>query len=150
MKRKTFNIITIIFAIVYALILILGNVYYVSLPVAVVPGSYAEEFANSKMLRQIDVADSERGYFDWRYELFKYNTTDNNNLSLEQYNGSSKNLVIPAEIDGHMVTRLGKDFFAGLNLSSIYLPVTMISIDAEPVKGLKVYCDKDSVFYKDN
>ena len=150
MKRKTFNILTIIFAIVYALILILGNVYYVSLPVAVVPGSYAEEFANSKMLKKIDVADSERGYFDWRYELFKYNTTDQNNLSIEQYTGSSKDLVIPAEIDGHMVTKIGKDFFAGLNLNSIYLPVTIISIDAEPVKGLKVYCDKDSVFYKDN
>ena len=150
MNRKTFNIVTIIIAVVYALILILGNVYYRSMPVAVMPGSYADQYADKKLLHKVDVSDSEKGYFDWRYELFEYNTTDNNNLSLERYTGSSRDLVIPAEIKGHMVTRLGKDFFKDQTLNSIYLPVTIISIDAEPVKGLKVYCDKDSIFYRDN
>ena len=150
MNRKTFNVITIIFAVIYALVLILGNVFYASLPVAVMPGSYAEQFADKKLLKKVDVSESEKGYFDWRYEEFDYNTTDQNNLSIERYTGKSTDLVIPAQINGHMVTRIGKDFFNGLSVRSLYLPVTIIAIDAEPVKGIKIYCDKDSIFYKDN
>lgn len=150
MNRKTFNVITIILAVIYALVLILGNVFYASLPVAVMPGSYAEQFADKKLLKKVDVSEAEKGYFDWRYEEFDYNTTDQNNLSIERYTGKSTDLVIPAQINGQMVTRIGKDFFNGLSVRSLYLPVTIIAIDAEPVKGIKIYCDKDSIFYKDN
>ncbi|MBR0148061.1 MAG: hypothetical protein IJM23_02570 [Lachnospiraceae bacterium] len=150
MNRKTFNITTIIFAIVYVAVLIFGNVKYASVPVAVEPGSYADQFAADKHLKKIDIADSEKGYFDWRYEQFEYNTIDNNDISIERYTGISKDLVIPSEIEGHKVTGIGKDFFNGLGLSSVYLPVTVAAIDAEPVKGIKIYCDKDSAFYKEN
>lgn len=147
MKRTTFNIITAIFAIIYIGSLVLGNVFYTSIPIAAEPGSYAEQFATEHMLHQINVADTEKKYLDFRYETFDYNTTEHDTLSLERYNGISKDLMIPAFINGVMVTTIGENFFDGLDVESLIFPETVVEIKAEPTKEVTIYCDKDSQFY---
>lgn len=147
MRRTTFNIITIIFAIIYIGSLVLGNVFYTSIPIATEPGSYADQFATEKMLYQISVADTEKKYLDLRYETFDYNTTERDTLSIERYQGVSKDLMIPAFIGGVMVTTIGEHFFDGLELDSLILPETVVEIKAEPTDTITIYCDKDSQFY---
>ncbi len=150
MKRSHFNIITAILAVVYIGMLILGNVIYTAIPVATVPGSYAEKFAKDNMLHQINVPDSEKKFFDFRYENFDYNTTDQDTLSIENYSGKSKDLMIPGFINGKMVTAIGEHFFDNLDIDSIYLPETIVEILAEPNDKITVYCKKDCPFYSLN
>ena len=147
MKRSVFNVITAILAVVYIGTLILGNVFYTSIPVATLPGSYAEKFAEENMLHKIDVPDSEKKFFDFRYENFDYNTTDKDTLCIEKYSGKSNELMIPGFIGGKMVTAIGEHFFDDLYITSLYLPETIVEIHAEPTDKVTIYCDKDSPFY---
>ena len=150
MKRSHFNIITGIIAIVYISILVLGNVFYRGVPIATIPGSYANKFADEKMLKQVEIPDSMRKFLNLKYETFEYNTTNKDTLSLEKYNGISRELVIPGFINGVMVTAIGSDFFKESKVDSIYLPETIVEINAEPDNEVTIYCDKDSSFYEFN
>ncbi|MBO4901492.1 MAG: hypothetical protein J5518_01675 [Lachnospiraceae bacterium] len=150
MKRAAFNVVTIILAIVYIGLLIVGNVFYRSIPIATAPGSYAERFAQENMLHQINVPDSEKKFLDFRYENFDYNTTDKGTISIESYAGKSEDLMIPAFIGETMVTTIGEHFFDNLDIESLYLPETIVEIKAEPTKKVILYCDKDAPFYKRN
>lgn len=150
MKRSHFNIIIGIIAIVYIAILVLGNVFYRGIPIATVPGSYANKFADEKMLKQVEIPDSTKKFLDLKYETFEYNTTDRNTLSIERYNGISRELVIPGYINGVMVTAIGSDFFKESKVDCIYLPETIVEINAVPDNEVTIYCDKDSGFYELN
>lgn len=149
MKRLHFNIITSIIAIVFIAILVAGNMFFEYSTVATVPGSYAEQFANKKGLKQIEVADSIKGMMDIRYETFEYNTTAQGTLSLEKYNGINKDLMLPEYINGVRVTEIGENFFTNECLNSVYIPETINKIRANPNGNIILYCDKDSQFYKD-
>ena len=67
-NRITLNIFIVIAAAVYAVIMILGNVQTVRVGLAVVEGSYAEEYAEENKLETATISDSEQKYFDLRYE----------------------------------------------------------------------------------
>ena len=75
MKRTKFNLAVLLVAVVYFIILVIGNVTVSSVGVAAVEGSHAYKFAKNKNLPLIELADSEKGYLDQRYELFEYNET---------------------------------------------------------------------------
>ena len=150
MKRSVFNIVTAIIAVVYIGLLVVGNVFYASIPVETVPGSYAEQFANEHHLKQIHMPDSVRHLVDARYENIYFNTTSQGTLSAENYYGQSKDLTIPKYHQGITVTEIGEDFFSGTDLKSVYIPQTIDDIKAKPTKKVILYCDKDSGFYKKN
>ncbi len=150
MKRSVFNVITAILAVTYIVCLVLGNVFYSAIPVATLPGSYAEKFAEEKMLHKIDVPDSEKRFLDFRYENFDYNTTDKDTLCIERYKGLSRDLMIPGFIGGKMVTSIGENFFEGLDVDCLYIPETIVEILADPTDKVTLYCDKDSPFYEYN
>ena len=51
-------------------------------------------------------------------------------LLISGYEGSSRELTIPAEIDGHPVRAIGEEAFAESQLSRVSLPNSLISIGA--------------------
>ena len=150
MKRSAFNIIVAIFAIIYVGVIALGNVFVAKVPVATIPGSYAEIFANEKKLEQASVPDSMKNLLDLKYETFEYNVTDLGTISIEKYNGISSDLVLPETIEGVVVTKIGENFFNDLKASSVYFPRKINEVAAEPTKAVKIICDKDNAFYKEN
>ena len=115
-KNRIFlNIIIIVIAIIFSIILVIGNVGRAVSNVAVVPGSYAEEYAEKNRLNVVKLADSQQIFFDQRYETFDYEVENDDTITLERYSGSSINLVIPAFIDGRLVTSLSEDFMKSLS-----------------------------------
>ena len=78
---------------------------------------------------------------------FEY-TLNDNIITITQYNGADKDIVIPEKIDGKSVKLIGKDafkLFSGLN--SIKIPGSVTSIDDGAFTGLekiKYYVDKGS------
>lgn len=150
MKRVAFNIIVSVFAVIYVAVIAFGNISYEKLHVATVPGSYGETFADEKKLEKDNVPDSIKNALDFRYETFEHNDTDLGTISIEKYNGISSELTLPRTIGGVEVTRIGENFFKDLKANSVYIPSTINEIAAEPVKSIKLVCDKDGVFYQDN
>lgn len=149
--QSKFNIITIITAIAYILVMLWMNVGYLALPVATVPGSYADQYAKDHYLPNKEIAASDQIYLDLRYEHFDYNTNDDDGLTIEGYQGESQKVVVPYVIDGKMVTRIGENFFAGNPaVKEVYLPVTVNAIEGEVAKDVTIYTDKDSSVYKEN
>ena len=148
MKNKRIiglNIFVIITAIIYALIMILGNVKVVKASVATIAGSYGEQYATEYKLNQISLADSQQVYFDQRYEIFDYNI-NNGNIVLEKYEGKSSELVIPASIEGIKVTTLGEDFISSLDtVKSIYVSENIAEILGNAETDVTIYCPEESV-----
>lgn len=150
MKRTKFNLTVLLIAAVYFIILVIGNVTVSSVGVAAVEGSYAYKFAKNKNLPLVELADSEKGYLDQRYELFEYNEVDGG-LCLESYKGENTDLVIPASIDGKKVVELGEQFFDNASeLRSIYVSSTLKEISASVDEELIVYCEEGSPIWNQN
>ena len=143
------NVIIIIVAVIYALVLILGNVYVTKATVATIDGSYGNKYAKSHHLNQVELTDDMLQYFDERYETFEFNIKGNH-LELLGYEGISKKLVIPSRINTIPVTTLTEDFMKSIdNVETIYIPDSVKSIDGEARDSVTIYCASSSEFYKE-
>lgn len=142
------NMFVIIAAIAFAGVLIFGNVGRVAANVAVIPGSYGEEYANKNNLNIIELADSEKEYFDLRYETFDY-SVENGVIVVEGYTGTSSDLVIPALIHGSTVTTIGKDFTGNIpQVKNLFIPPTVSEIQADVDESIIIHCYEDTPVYK--
>jgi len=142
------NIFVIIAAIVFAGVLIFGNVERVAANVAVIPGSYGEEYANKNNLNIIQLADSEKEYFDLRYETFDY-SMENGAIVVEGYTGTSSDLVIPALINGTTVTTIGKDFIGTIpQVKNLFIPPTITEIQTDVDESIIIHCYEDTPVYE--
>lgn len=54
---------------------------------------------------------------------------ENGEITILSYTDSDKNPIVPAEIDGHPVTKIGESAFSGTNILSITLPDSVKEID---------------------
>lgn len=60
---------------------------------------------------------------------FRYTVKDDGTAEISSYNGKSKSVTIPGEIDGKSVTSIGAAAFSGCEkLSSVTLPKSLIRI----------------------
>ncbi len=142
------NIFVIIAAIAFAGVLIFGNVGRVAANVAVIPGSYGEEYANKNKLNIVELADSEKSYFDQRYETFDY-SVENGSIVVEGYTGASSDLVIPAAINGATVTAIGKEFTSTISqVKNLFIPPTVTEIQADVDESIIIHCYEDTPVYK--
>jgi hypothetical protein len=60
---------------------------------------------------------------------FTYTTTAANTLIITGYSGGAGVVAIPATIDGMMVTEIGTNAFAGMEVTSVTMSTNVISID---------------------
>ena len=142
------NIFVIIAGAIFALVLIIGNVGRISASVAVVPGSYGEQYAQKNNLKVVELADSEKGYFDERYETFDY-MVNGDEIIVENYKGVSSDLVIPALIEGKAVTVLGENFVGGLNgVKNLFIPPTVTDIQGDVDENITIHCYEDTIVYE--
>ncbi len=149
-KQLVLSIIILLIAAIYTGVLILGNVGVAKSNVAVISGSYGEQFAKANKLRVVELPDSMKEYFDQRYELFDYNI-DGGMIRLERYEGKSRELVIPAKIDGYSVTTISGNMLSGLSaVEKMYISTSIRTIDGDPVQKPIICCTEDSYFYKEN
>lgn len=149
-KIAVVNIFIVIIAIIYAAVLMLGNVKTVKTSVAVKDGSYAQEYANEHKLNQVSLADTQEKYFDLRYEEFSYNI-DGSDIVIEKYDGKSTELVIPKTILGKNVTTLSDEFMKSLDgVKKIIIPNSVKNIEGEAITNVTICCENDNSFYKEN
>lgn len=139
--QTKFNISMAVIIVVYALLLIITNVGYTSVPVATVSGSYASNFANEKHLENLSLADTQKMYFDIRYEDFDYNIKDDGTLIIEGYKGQSSSLIIPGIIDGKIVTELGDMLFENTSVKDIYVAPTVSALPEKTVDSVVIHAD---------
>lgn len=59
---------------------------------------------------------------------FTYTEIRSGELRLDSYSGSADKLYIPRTINGRKVVEIGKNCFAGSNMSEVYLPATVKSV----------------------
>lgn len=63
---------------------------------------------------------------------FGYITNSDNTAEIWNYSGTQTDVVIPSEIDGYTVTKIGYPAFGGnSNIKSVFIPDTVIDIRAE-------------------
>ena len=146
-NRLRINIFILITAILFVIVLVISNVGVASVKMATVPGSYGETYAKSHHIKSASLSDSNKDYFDQRYELFDYNFEDGG-IVLEKYSGVSENLVIPIRIGGDYVVGFGDGFFTGLNnaVKNVYVPETITKVPSKPANNITVYCADESLF----
>ena len=146
-----FNIIVLLVAVVFFLVLIIGHVGVVKSSVAVAPGSYGEQYAKDNHLNIIELADSQMNLFDQRYEEkeegedeteedyvflplssipFEYNL-NGNNAEIVYYTGNDDVVAIPSYIDGHTVTKISMDLVGIADV--IVIPDTVTNITGKSV-----------------
>ena len=143
MKRIVINVIAILLMAVFCGFLIIGNVFWVSVPVAVSPGSYAEDYANLHHLRQTTVPDTLKEGLNLHYETFSFNISGNS-VVLEKYKGIGSEIVIPQQINGYAVNTIGERFFSDSpELRTVYISdaVTEIKAESSPEVTLVVSAD---------
>ncbi len=151
MKKKALivSIVIVFVAAIYAGILILGNVGFARASVAVVKGSYGEQYANDNNLNTANLSDSNRDYFDIRYEDFDYDIGNDGSLNLLAYKGVSNKLVVPESIDGRTVKVISDRFFDSLKgVTDLYVPSSVKSIDGNARTNIVIHCDKDDAILK--
>lgn len=150
-KRIVFaNVFIILVAVIYAFVLILGNVGVDKISVATVSGSYADTFAREHHIKQVNLAENQLEYFDEHYELFDYNVV-NGQLVLDRYTGNSTELVVPAMIDGTIVVELTENFMESIQkVDRLYIPSTISTVGGSPRDNLTIYCTDNTLFYEKN
>ena len=146
-NRARVNVFICITAVLFIIVLVISNVGVAAVKMATVPGSYGEDYAKKHLLKTVSISDSDKGYFDQRYETFDYNYEDGG-IVIEKYSGNSESLTIPMQIGGDYVIGIGEAFFDNLSASvkNVYLPETIIHVDAKPTDKVNIYCTDSSVF----
>ena len=107
--------------------------------------SYAYEYAKKNNIVFKTIADSEKKYYSEKIENYEYNLYENKGIELEEYNGKSEELVIPALIDNNIVLSLGDNLFENTNVKKVYLPYTIINVNPDTLKDIEVYCYDNDV-----
>ncbi|MBO4635868.1 MAG: hypothetical protein J5685_01860 [Clostridiales bacterium] len=144
MKRFVCNLIIGILTILLAVILIGGNIWTRSVPVATVRGSYAEQYAQDNHLQLLDIPDSLNSDLDIQYEEFTYNISENG-IIIEGYNGVGNNVVVPHTINGITVVALGTDFFINSDsITDLYLPLSVYAVEASHDDNCELYLNSHS------
>ena len=70
------------------------------------------------------------------YEDYEYETMDDGNVMITDYNGDSETITIPSAIDGKEVTSIGKHAFENCSsLKSITIPNCITTIDDDAFNG---------------
>ncbi len=145
------NVLILLIAVVYFAILIFSNVGSIKAAVAVTPGSYGEQYANEKHLDIAQLSDSQKDYFDRRYEQFDYYIDARDRVVLENYSGISTDLVIPAYIGGKEVAALDEKFMASLStVKNLYISNSVKGILGEADKTIVIHCYDDNEFHRAN
>lgn len=83
-------------------------------------GSYAEQYAIKNNIKYTLVNTD----YEWSY------TTSNGNITLNKYNGSALDVIIPSSIGGTPVTAIGSNCFADTEITSVYVPSSITEIGA--------------------
>jgi hypothetical protein len=67
---------------------------------------------------------------------YKWETKPDGTISISEYVGKAKNVIIPESIKGQMVTEIGSGcFFQNSDITSVVMPDTVIGIDTEAFYG---------------
>lgn len=152
LSRIKYNIISIVLFLCFCVCFLIGNVFYAKIKVAVIEGSYADNYAKQKNLSEIELDETEKNYFDIRYETFQYNNNDDGTITIEKYTGISDKLVIPEKIDGKNVYGIGSNFFKTLSMvRDIYLPSSLSEIEYEQnddnISNITFHCFKTCEYF---
>ena len=75
-------------------------------------------------------AEDERDVPGTGEDSFEYGVLDDNTAIITEYYGSSENLVIPSEIEGYTVTRIGSYVFEECGMHSVTIPDTVKEIQS--------------------
>ncbi len=88
-------------------------------------GSHAEQYAIKYGIEYVLVNTD----YDWMYSV------ENGEIVLQKYIGDPNDVVIPSVIGGTPVTKIGKGCFAFSGVTSVYIPSSIKSIDADAFLG---------------
>ena len=66
---------------------------------------------------------------------YTYNALDDGTIEITGYSGSAENIVIPAQIDGKSVTRIGNDAFEKSRAKEIVIPDSVTDIEQYAFEG---------------
>ena len=69
---------------------------------------------------------------------YTYNALDDGTIEIKGYSGSAENIVIPAQIDGKSVTRIGNNAFEKSSVKEIVIPDSVTEIGSQAFSG----CEK--------
>lgn len=145
------NVFIILAAVIYVFVLIIGNVGVKKAFVAIIPGSYGDQYAQDNHLNVVELSDSQKQYFDQRYETFDYDIDDNGNIVLQNYHGTSTDLIIPVTIDGRAVYTLGESLIASIkSVKNLYISPLVTTIEGDPDPTIIICCQDDNSFYIKN
>lgn len=127
-----FNIFVIVLAVIFTALVVPFNMCIQKATVAVVEGSYGEQFAKENKLKIVELADSEKGLFDYHYETddipFQYNV-NGETLEIIEYEGKDDIIIIPSYVMDASVTAIAMDAY---NMRSvIVIPETVTEITGE-------------------
>ena len=78
------------------------------------------------------VSSSEPGEGESNYT---YNALDDGTIEITSYSGSAENIVIPAQIDGKSVTRIGNNAFEKSSAKEIVIPDSVTDIEQYAFEG---------------
>ena len=107
--------------------------------------SYAQEYAEKHNIDYELIPDSNAYIGVLSLDNFDYN----NDGSIVSYNGSSEIIAIPANINGITITTVKENAFENANnITSIYLPKTIVSFEAKLSENITVYMYEDTDIYK--
>ena len=66
---------------------------------------------------------------------YTYNALDDGTIEITSYSGSAENIVIPAQIDGKSVTRIGNNAFEKSSAKEIVIPDSVTEIGSQAFSG---------------
>ena len=67
--------------------------------------------------------------------VYTYNALDDGTIEITGYSGSAENIVIPAQIDGKSVTRIGNNAFEKSSAKEIVIPDSVTEIGSQAFSG---------------
>ena len=67
--------------------------------------------------------------------VYTYNALDDGTIEITGYSGSAENIVIPAQIDGKSVTRIGNNAFEKSSAKEIVIPNSVTEIGSQAFSG---------------
>ena len=149
MKRLGYSIAATLIMVAFCAFLFFQHTAYVATPVAVVEGSYAEQYAKKHHLPTTELPDSLAGAAELKYESFKYNLKDGE-VSLSGYDGIGEEIIVPISIEQHDVTTIDEDFFRNApSVKKLLISEEVASVLADPVDNVTIVTSEDSTLKKE-
>lgn len=144
---KNRNIMTICFGLLITFITLIIMLFHYNFDSQLViytkKDSYANQYAKKHSIRVETISSKEAFQLNKQIEEFSYHIV-NQNITITNYSGISKRLVIPEFIKGQKVTKLEKGMLASnKEVETIVLPKTITEIEIEDFKEIKIECFHD-------